>query len=163
MTREGLADLLQRLEPELSALTAPWCLIGSAALIIAGAAWPECEDVDILTTRDAAAALERAWAPWRAADYVLDDSQPFRSCFSRYDFPQGAVEVMGGLELRTPAGWVPVEAREVRRISFAGGLWPVPNLEAQACILRDFGRPKDMAKLAILPAEVQALALGHRA
>lgn len=150
MTPEALAVLLQRLEPDLAGLSEPWTLIGSAALILAGAPWPTCEDVDILTSAPGAERLEQLWSYHRLADYRLDDTQPFRSRFSRYAFEAGAVEVMGDLHLRTTRGWAPVEVRETRQVGFAGGLWLIPSLEEQARILRAFGRPKDLQKLGAL-------------
>jgi len=152
MTPAELGALLARLAPDLDTLGEPWSLIGSGALIIAGAPWPSCEDVDILTTEAGARALEAAWAGWRAGDYAPDPAAPFRSRFSRYDFRPGAAEVMGGLELRTAAGWAPVAVRELAPASFAGRTWPVPSLADQARILKSFGRPKDLEKAAFLQA-----------
>ena len=156
MTPAELGALLDRLALGLEALTEPWSLIGSGALIIAGAPWPSCEDVDILTTEAGAQALEAAWAGWRAADYAPDPAAPFRSRFSRYDFQPGAAEVMGGLELRTPAGWEPVEVHELAPAAFAGRTWPVPSLADQARILKSFGRRKDLEKAAFLEGLGQA-------
>ncbi len=152
MTRDDLARLLQRLAPELDALAEPWTVIGSAAILLAGVDWPDCADLDIATTGVGAARLEAAWAAWREVDYAPDPDAPFRSRFSRYDFGPGAVEVMGGLEVRTPAGWTRFEAGSTRRHPFDGRTWPAPDLAGQIAILKMFGRPKDLAKAAALAA-----------
>jgi len=150
VTRDDLARLLDRLARDLDLLAEPWMVIGSAAMILAGLDWPDCADLDILTTRQGAAALEAAWAAWRQADYAPDPDAPFRSRFSRYDFGLRAVEVMGDLEVRTAAGWTPVEVGSPARLPFDGRDWPAPDLARQVAILRLFGRPKDLAKLAFL-------------
>ena len=152
MTRDDLARLLQRLAPELNALTEPWTVIGSAAIILAGVDWPDCADLDIATTAEGAAWLETAWAAWRATDYAPDAEAPFRSRFSRYDFAPGAVEVMGDLEVRTPAGWTRLRPGAPTRHRFDGRTWPAPDLAGQIAILTMFGRPKDLAKAAVLAA-----------
>lgn len=151
MSPDELGVLLHRLAPALDALTEPWSLIGSGALIVAGAAWPACDDADILTTETGAAALEQAWAGWRDPVYAPDPLAPFRSRFSRYDFAPGKAEVMGGLMLRAAdGGWSAVEVRDLRPANFAGRAWPVPSLSDQARILKSFGRPKDLEKAAFL-------------
>lgn len=150
MTAAELADLLDRLAPELDALAEPWCVIGSGALIIAGVDWPGCADLDILTTAAGAGVLEAAWKAWRQADDAADLQAPFRSRFSRYDFAPGAVEVMGDLDVRTAGGWTRLEVGAPARFKFGGRAWPAPDLRRQAEILRLFGRPKDMAKVAFL-------------
>lgn len=147
-----LQALLQRLALDLHALDAPWAIIGSAALVIAGVPGLDCPDLDILTTRAGAEALERAWAMWRRDDYVPDPAAPFRSRFSRYGFPEGEAEVMGELEFRGQGGWSAVWPRALERRRFGEAAWPVPTLDEQIRILRLFGRPKDLAKAARLEA-----------
>ncbi len=150
MTRDDLARLLDRLAPDLDALAEPWMVIGSGAMILAGVDWPDCADLDILTTGAGAAALEAAWADRREPDYAPDTEAPFRSRFTRYDFTPGAVEVMGDLEVRTAQGWVRLAPGEPALHGFGGRTWPAPDLPGQVAILKLFGRPKDLAKAAFL-------------
>ena len=152
MTRDDLARLLQRLAPDLDAQAEPWTVIGSAAIILAGVDWPDCADLDIATTAAGAAQLETAWAAWREPDYAPDPDAPFRSRFSRYDLAPGAVEVMGDLEVRTPAGWTRLNPGAPTWHAFDGRTWPAPDLTGQIAILRMFGRPKDLSKAAMLAA-----------
>jgi len=62
------------------------------------------------------------------------------------------VEVMGGLTLRGVDGWAPLEVRETQAVFVAGLAVTVPKLAEQQRILRRFGRPKDLAKAAVLEA-----------
>jgi hypothetical protein len=156
MTPAELAVLLNRLAPHLDELMEPWAVIGSAALIVSGAPWPQCADLDILTTEVGAETLERHWADWRQGHYAPDPKGPFRSRFSRYDFSPGAVEVMGGLRVRKAGAWKPVRVRELTRFEFEGRQWPTPSHADQLRILKLFGRDKDLEKAAL----IERLALG---
>ena len=101
MTRQEVEQLLALARPALDAMGQPWCVIGSAALMIAKAPVTDCPDLDILTTAAGAAALESAWGDRRATAYTPNPASPFRSRFSRYVWPleggEGAIEVMGDL------------------------------------------------------------------
>lgn len=148
MNRFDLQQLLMLTRPALDAMAQPWCVIGSAALMIAKAPVDDCPDLDILTTGAGAAALEAAWAASREADYAPKPDSPFRSRFSRYAFESGAVEVMGDL---THKG-LPVSVQEIAAAPFGGMKVPIPTLAEQARLLRLFGRPKDRARLKLLGA-----------
>lgn len=150
MTPAELAVLLNRLAPHLDELLEPWAFIGSAALIVSGAPWAHCADLDILTTEAGAETLELYWADWRQGHYAPDPKGPFRSRFSRYDFAPGVVEVMGGLRVRKERAWRPVQVRELARFEFEGRHWPAPSLADQMRILRLFGREKDLEKAALI-------------
>lgn len=150
MTRDDLANLLHEISDDLAGLDHPWRLIGSAALMVAGVDWPSCQDVDILTTTVGAQALEARWTTCRNTGFQLDDEAPFRSRFSTYDFSHGRVEVMGDLMVRGPYGWAPLDPGPVVHHVFAGREWPAPNLEDQVRILKTFGRPKDLEKVAAI-------------
>lgn len=150
MTRDELGVLLSDISADLEALDHPWQLIGSAALMVAGVDWPTCDDVDILTSTAGALALEDIWAARRETGLQPDENAPFRSQFSRYQFAGGRVEVMGDLAVRTDQGWAALDPGPVAMHAFGGGLWPAPSLEDQARILRSFGRPKDLEKVAAI-------------
>jgi len=146
MTSAELNALLARLWPDLEALGEPWAVIGSAAMILAGVDWPDCADLDIVTTEVGAVRLEGLWAPWRRPGEPPPPNGPFRSRFARFAFPEGAVETMGDLEIREAGRWRRLEIRDPVTFAAAGALWPAPGLTEQAEILRRFGRPKDLAK-----------------
>lgn len=148
MDKAQLARLLDQLRPDIDAVGEPWCVIGSAALMIANAPVADCPDLDILTTTAGALALEAAWASRRDQDYALDPALPFRSRFSRYRFVLGVVEVMGDLTIHG----APVTVQEIAAAPFGATRVPIPILAEQARLFRLFGRPKDRARLALLRA-----------
>lgn len=148
--------LAARLAPDLAVLEEPWTVIGSAALVMTGVPLRECADLDILTTEAGAAQLEAQWARWRQDDYRPDPAAAFRSRFSRYALPEGVVEVMGDLKLRKARGWSPVKVRASEVRAFGGVPMVVPTPVEQLRILREFGRPKDLAKAERLQAWLTA-------
>jgi hypothetical protein len=146
VNKAQLAQLLAVIRPDIDAAGAPWCVIGSAALMIAKAPVADCPDLDILTTTAGALALERVWAAQRQGDYEADPASPFRSRFSRYGFATGAVEVMGDLTMNG----APIVVQEIAAAPFGGAFVPIPILAEQARLFRLFGRPKDQARLKML-------------
>jgi hypothetical protein len=156
MSPMELETLVRRLAPDLAGLTAPWTIIGSGALVMLGLSLDDCPDLDVLTTAAGAERLEAAWDAWREPAYAPDPAAGFRSRFSRYRAPEGAIEVMGDLELRTASGWRPVEVRATETRRFAGVDLPLPTTAEQLRILREFGRPKDLVKAARLEAWLAA-------
>lgn len=156
MSPAELEALVRRLAPELAQLAEPWAVIGSGALMIVGLPVTDCPDLDIVTTAAGAAALEAAWRDWRQGDYAPDPAAGFRSRFSRYLAPEGAIEVMGDLQLRTAKGWRPVVVGATERRRFGGLDVPLPTPAEQLRILREFGRPKDLAKAERLEAWLAA-------
>ena len=152
MNREAFAALYATLLPTLESLDAPWSLIGSGALMVAGGPINVCTDLDLMTTAWGAETLEAVWTAHRDRAYSPDIAAPFRSRFSAYDFPAGRVEVMGDLTLRGDGGWIPVAVPDTEVVDFAGLPVRVPALPAQAALFRRFGRPKDLAKAALVEA-----------
>lgn len=142
MTPDALRALFEHVAPDLDAFAAPWSLIGSGALILLGAPFDDAADLDVVTGLDGAGRLRAAWDAWLEPGAPKAPDGPFRSDdFARYVTPWGAVEVMGGLKVRG------------RALDLAG---PLPDLTDQLRILRLFGRPKDLAKVARLEAWLAA-------
>lgn len=150
MNRAALEALYAELAPALASLDQPWCVIGSAAMMIAGAPVEDCPDLDIMTTTAGAQTLEAAWEGWRDNSYAPSDDGAFRSRFSAYDFAAGRVEVMGDLLLMLDGRWTPVAIPQAVSTAFAGQAVNIPPRQAQIDLLRLFGRPKDLAKAALL-------------
>ncbi|MDO9473686.1 MAG: hypothetical protein Q7J28_11565 [Caulobacter sp.] len=150
MTLADLERLLAELDPALSGLSEPWCVIGSAAMMIAGAPVADCPDLDIMTTAAGAATLETAWDAWRDRAYAPTSGEVFRSRFSGYAFREGRVEVMGDLLLMQAGRWTPVAIPAVVATCLAGITVNTPDRQAQIDLFRLFGRPKDLAKAALL-------------
>lgn len=152
MILADLERLLARLAPALAGLAEPWCVIGSGAMMIAGAPVADCPDLDIMTTEAGAAALEAAWVRYRDAGYAPGDDGPFRSRFSAYDLPEGRVEVMGGLMLRRGGVLSPVAIPAAVEGRLGGLPVCIATLEGQIALFERFGRPKDLEKARVLEA-----------
>lgn len=146
MDRTTLCQQLAVLRPTLHALGTPYCLIGSAAMMLHGAALATCDDIDILTTKHGAQQLERLWhSQWQASEHA-QGHRLFRSHYGRYRFAHGTVEVMGALELERQGSWEPVTVQDV--ITIEGiTVASIPELRR---LLTRFGRPKDHEKLSLL-------------
>lgn len=145
---------LTELVPELHVHCAePWCLIGSAAALLLGAE-VDVADVDVLVSHaDADAdALMALWAGRRDGAHVPADGDRFRSHFARFRFTGAAVEVMGGLLLRTGGSWQPVQPGRLVLAGLRGLAVPVPSIDDQIRLLESFGRPKDAPRVAALRA-----------
>jgi hypothetical protein len=138
MTPQELRTLVEHVAPDLDAMSAPWALIGSGALILLGMPLETAADLDVVTGVEGARRLRAAWAGWLDPGELRAPDGPFRSAaFARYRTPWGPVEVMGGLKVRG------------RSLDVAG---PIPTAAEQLRILRLFGRQKDLAKAAALEA-----------
>ena len=143
---------LAELVPELHVHCAePWCLIGSAAARLLGAE-VSVADVDVLVSPADADALIALWAGRREAAYAPADGDRFRSHFARFRFAGVAVEVMGGLQLRTAEGWQPVRPGRLVLAGLRGVAVPVPSVDDQIRLFESFGRPKDASPAAALRA-----------
>lgn len=129
----------------------PWCVIGSAAALLAGAS-VSVADVDVLASREDAGRLMTLWADRREPLHEPADAHRFRSHFARFRFPGLPVEVMGGLELNQGDGWVPVSAGRLVLAGLNGLAVPMPSVEDQIRILESFGREKDLARAKSLRA-----------
>lgn len=142
MTPAELRLLFENVAPDLDAFAAPWSLIGSGALILLGLPLDEAADLDVVTGVDGAGRLRAAWSAWLEPGEPKAPDGPFRSeDFARYATPWGPVEVMGSLRIR---GRLFEPSR------------PILAAEEQLIILRLFGRPKDLAKAAVLEAWLAA-------
>lgn len=128
----------------------PWWIIGSAAMTLAGVAGIMPQDIDVLRSRQDALRLREAWSDHVDTAYRPADETRFRSAFTRFVHLPMPVEVMGGLELMTEAGWQPVRVHDDMRIDIAGVAVRIPTRQEQRRILLAFGRGKDLAKAARL-------------
>ena len=141
MTLPEVRNLLNNLTPDLDAMASPWVVIGSGALMLLGAPIEAAADLDIVTDRAAARHLRALWKTWLQCGGAKAPDSPFKSeDFARYETPWGPVEVMGGLRVHG----VPLVIAE-RHTHL-----PIPTAWEQLRILRQFGRPKDIAKATIL-------------
>jgi hypothetical protein len=146
----ALYATLAEIVPELHVHCAdPWCVIGSAAALLAGAD-VAVADVDLLVSHADADALMTLWADRREHVYEPAGAERFRSHFARFRFPGIPVEVMGGLELNQGDGWHPVKAGRLTLVGLNGLAVPVPSVDDQIRILESFGRDKDRQRATLL-------------
>lgn len=126
----------------------PWWVIGSAAVALHGAEAGHVADIDLLTSRrDARTLLAAAGA---RPDAERDRSR-FRSVYGRWRAHEGlAIEVMGGLEVNTSAGWRLVRPSTRVPVRCGTAMVFVPGRDDLTAILRLFGREKDLARAAAL-------------
>lgn len=129
----------------------PWCVIGSAAALLAGAE-VSVADVDVLTSREDTGRLMALWSARRESVHEPEGAERFRSQFARFRFPGLPVEVMGGLELNQGDGWQPVSAGRLVLAGLNGLAVPMPSVDDQIRILESFGREKDLARAKSLRA-----------
>ena len=146
MDRAQLSRQLAQLHPTLSALNEPYCIIGSAALLLSGVAIGECDDIDILTTSLGAAHLQREWSTWLHSQHHAQGHDGFRSAYSLYRFGLGTVEVMGDLQVQRDGIWQAVTVHDTQQIE---GI-VLATIQEQRRLLTWFGRKKDLARLTLL-------------
>ncbi|QNK00757.1 hypothetical protein [Dyella telluris] len=146
----ALYATLAEIVPELHVhCLEPWCLIGSAAALLAGAD-VTVADVDVLTSHDDAERLMTVWSERREPLHEPAGAERFRSHFARFRFPGLPVEVMGGLELNQGDGWMPVRAGRLTLAGLNGLAVPMPSVDDQIRILESFGREKDVQRATLL-------------
>jgi hypothetical protein len=146
----ALYATLAEIVPELHVhCVDPWCLIGSAAALLAGAS-VTVSDVDVLVSREDAERLMTLWVSKRETVYEPAGAERFRSHFARFHFPGMPVEVMGGLELNQGDGWKLVQAGRLTLVGLNGLAVPVPSVDDQIRILDSFGREKDLQRATLL-------------
>ena len=130
-----------------------WWLIGSTAALLAGIALMP-DDVDLF---GGTATLDAVVRNLGGATVSGSPSQHFRSTpFCRITIEGGLpIEVMGDLEVGRDGQWRPLRIRTRIPVSFGSGQVYVPDLAEQAAIFELFGRPKDMAKAALVYEKLQ--------
>ena len=130
----------------MSALRRPWWVIGSAAVVLHGAP-TSVADIDVLCgSEDDARAVISALG---GEILVGTGTDLFRSTvFGRCSAIPLPVEVMAGLSVRGEP--VRLTTREWRHDDDVQV--PVPSRAELIALLRRFGRPKDLARAALLEA-----------
>ncbi|MDP1618270.1 hypothetical protein [Phenylobacterium sp.] len=142
-----LVRTLDRLSLAAGGLDGPWWIFGSAAMRLMGAADIEAEDVDLLLGQ---ADAERLAARLGAAR-IEGAGERFRSAyFAKAQTDDLRIEIMSGLEVRTAEGWRRVSPRTRTLVAWAPHPLPLPDREELIEICRLFGRPKDIARAAML-------------
>jgi len=144
---EGVLDLVAR---DCAVLADPWWVFGSAGMALVGVPDLAPPDVDLIVSeRDAA----RLLAAWNAAPAAAAPSPLFRSkVFAKAQVAALPIEIMAGFEACSAGAWSPVIPATRLGIPWKGGWLHTPQAAEQAAICRRFGRPKDLARVALLEA-----------
>lgn len=143
-----LALDLTRLVEAMAGFREHWWLIGSTAMVLHGVQGIDPNDIDVLVSADGARCLSERWqiAPLEMPPHPLFRSQ----VFLRKSLAVREVEIMGGFEVMTGKRWIPVQPKDRIAIRSHGGMLYVPSISEIAAMCRQFGREKDMARLALL-------------
>jgi hypothetical protein len=136
---DPLSTTLAQIARTMADAREPWWIIGSAAVVLHGAA-TSVADVDVLCGEADARTLIASLG----GEVLASDVDPvFRSAvFGRCATTSLPVEVMAGLTVR--GALVRLATRE-----WIGGV-AAPSREELAALLRTFGREKDLARAALL-------------
>ncbi len=136
---EGCADL-----------TDPWWVFGSAGMALVGVPGLTPPDVDLIVSeRDARRLLDR----WNTAPLAPAASPLFRSAiFAKAQVAALPIEIMAGFEAFSDGAWAPVVPATRQALDWKGRRLFTPSAAEQAAICRRFGRPKDLARVALLEA-----------
>ncbi len=137
------AELIARVMPA----GGDWWIIGSAALALNGIA-VEPKDIDVFAS---AAVIDAARA---ALDVpaMPSGSDRFRSTPYFQFRPDGGVEIdfMGDLEVWSGGAWGGLHIESRLRVNCGSVNVFTPSLDEQRRILHLFGRPKDLARAALI-------------
>jgi hypothetical protein len=127
-----------------------WWIIGSAAVALVGGAVDEVRDVDVLmSSADASNLLARVGSgPARR-----EPDQRFSSdVFGTWKAPPLPVEFMGGFCYCSTGLWRPVRPVTRDAVGVDGRTLFVPSAAELKALLLGFGRDKDIARAALIPA-----------
>ena len=146
---EDVAAALAEVPRITGAARDPWWIIGSAAALLHGAE-TNVGDIDLLmSVRDARAVLGAGGAaarPGGGSDLFHSDA------FGTIHTGALAIEVMGGLKVRTSDGWQAVALATRRPVRLGAATLLVPERAELIDLLRLFGRDKDVARAGLLAA-----------
>lgn len=149
-----LAATLARIAADCAGLADDWWVFGSAGMALAGVQGLSPPDVDLIVSERDAAVLVKAW------DAKVDPgsaSPLFRSrIFAKAAVAPIPIEIMAGFELFEDGAWSPIWPSTRQVIALPAGSVFIPTAAEQAQICRRFGRPKDLARIALLDALQQA-------
>jgi len=137
------AELIARLMPQDGA----WWIIGSSALALRGID-VEPKDIDVFASAQVIEAARLALG----VSAMPSGSDRFRSSPYFQYRPDGGVEIdfMGGLQVWSKGIWTDLQIESTVLVSCGSVTLFVPSLNEQARILHLFGRPKDLARGALI-------------
>lgn len=148
--KERIVHTLSSIEPQLLHLTADWCVIGAAAMILSDIDVGETTDIDILTTATGSEELQHLLRAYKLTIPDTKEDELFRSNFAQFRLPLMHIEVMGDLEIKKAHGWQPVRVQDFREVAIGKLTVKIPTVAAQKKLLQLFGREKDLRRVGLL-------------
>ena len=146
----ALRETLVAVASQASDAADPWWIIGSAAVALVGGAVTNVGDVDLLMApADASRFLRRL-----GSVSVCREPDPlFRSdIFGTWNDPPLTVEVFAGFCYFSSGSWRPVWPITRVGVAVENQTLFVPSANELKALLLGFGRAKDMARAALMPA-----------
>lgn len=137
----------------LSPARDPWWIIGSAALALHGVPNVTVRDVDVLLSPGDATDLCRRLG--LAAGPGAPDGQFRSQVFATWTAHSLPVEFMAGFACLDGAEWREVVLTSRRSFTVGEARLHAPDRAELAALLRVFGRPKDLSRVAMLEAHHQ--------
>ena len=113
--RPVLREIVRRLDEA----NVRYTVVGGTSLALHGLPLP-VKDLDIETDPAGAYRFAELFAAHIVEPVTLKESRSYRSHFGRFDFDGVQVEVMGRLERREGAGWVPTEVINTESVDLGG-------------------------------------------
>lgn len=148
--QEKVISTLRSALPGLRSMEDDFYIIGGSALILAGIEIGDTKDIDILTTPRNVQILRKVWSEKLDQDFILGESELFRSEFARFIFPEMIVEGLGNLEICKNGIWSLVNVDDFTTVEVEGMKIKIPTISDIVRILELFGREKDKERVKII-------------
>ncbi len=143
-----LESTLVALQPALASAQHPWWVLGSAAVALISGKADVIRDVDVLfDPRDAEAILRRLGLVPLS---VAADDQFKSAVFAKWNGAALPVELFAGFCLREGGTWSEYVPQSRVAVTLGEAAAFVPERAELLALLHRFGRPKDLARAALL-------------
>jgi len=147
--KEKIFSALKESYPTLKQLKDDFYIIGASALILSGIEIENTSDIDILVTERDAVWLRKEWEN-KSINFIPSNSVLFRSNYSRYEFPDMDIEIIGSLKVNKEGIWKPLVIKDFIIFETDEFQVKIPTIEEQVRILILFGRKKDLDRLDLI-------------
>lgn len=147
--KEKIFSALKESYPSLKQLRDDYYIIGSTALILSDIEIEHTNDIDILVSERDAEWLRNEWKS-KKINITPDASVLFRSNYSRYNFSDIEIEILGSLEVNKDNTWTPLVIKDFTIFETNDFQVKIPTLAEQVRILNFFGRKKDLDRLKLI-------------
>jgi hypothetical protein len=147
--KEKIFSALRESYPQLKQLKDDYYIIGATALILSGIEIENTNDIDIVVSERDAEWLKSEWKN-KKINISPDASILFRSNYSRYQFSDIEIEILGSLEVNKDNNWTPLLIKDFTIYEKTGFQVKIPTRIELVRILNFFGRKKDLERLKLI-------------